>query len=122
MYEREEKNWKEEGGRERERGLGPTVLTKPNQYSLFLPLLSKLILLVDTVMVIGLCKLHNLRSSEVHPIIQVTKEEEVVELVCQVKLSQLFLFEVSHPLQNVVVVLVASAKKLGYADESYRLV
>ena len=58
------------------------------------------------VKVLGI--VHNFWCAEVHPIVEVPEEEEVVELVSQVKLGQLLLLEVAHPLQDVVVVLVAS--------------
>ncbi len=59
-------------------------------------------------MVVLLGVVHNLRGTHVHPVVEVAEEEEVRKLVCQVKLGQLLLLEVVHPLQDVVVVLVAS--------------
>ena len=60
-------------------------------------------------MVKALCILHYGGGPHVHTVVEVTKEEHVGEVVRQVKLAQLFLFEVAHAFQNVVVVLVASA-------------
>ena len=54
--------------------------------------------------------LHYLCRPKVNAIVQVTQEKQVCELVCQVKLAQLLVFQRSHTLQNVVVVLISSAK------------
>ena len=52
--------------------------------------------------------LNYLRGPQVHTVVEVSEEEEVGELVGQVKLAQFFLLEAAHALQDVVVVLVTS--------------
>lgn len=55
--------------------------------------------------------LDDLRSSEIDAIVQVAQEKQVHKLVCQVKLAQLLVFQRSHPLQNVVVVLITPTNR-----------
>ena len=74
------------------------MLTIAHKDSLFLLFLAQLVLLENGVVIELLGVVDNLCGSHVHPIVQVTKEEEVSELVCQVKLGQLLLLEAAHPL------------------------
>ena len=83
-------------------------LTKTDKDRPFFPLPAELILLVNGIVVQLLGVPDNLSGSHVHAVVQVAEEEEMGELVGQVKLGQLLLLEVVHALEDVVVVLVAS--------------
>ena len=71
-------------------------------------LLVQLFLLHQLLVVLLLSQLHDLHGRQVNAIVEVSKKEEMVKLVCQVKRADLTsLFEATHPFQDVVVVLVA---------------
>ena len=69
--------------------------------------------LLHQLLVVSLCSLlYNLHGRHVNAIVEVSKKEEMVKLVRQVKRTDLTsLFEATHPLQDVVVVLVAPTER-----------
>lgn len=83
-------------------------LTKTDKDLLLLFVLLQLVLLVNGTVIKIFGILHNLWCSKLHPIVKVSKEEQVVKLVGQVKLAKTSVLQRSHALQNVIVVLIAS--------------
>ena len=51
-------------------------------------------------------KLYDLRGTKINTVVEITEEEKVVELVCQVKLVQPAMLQSTHPFHYVVIVLV----------------
>ena len=71
-------------------------LTKTNKDFLFLFVFLQLVLLVDGTVVTFLSVLHNIECSEVNAIVEVTKEEQVMEVGGEVELAQTLVLQCSH--------------------------
>ena len=82
------------------------ALTKPHKYPLLVHFLLQLISRVDGIVIFLLHQINNVWPRQFYSVVQISKEEYVLELVCQVKLTQLFVFEGGHALQDIVIVLV----------------
>ena len=71
-------------------------LTKTNKYFLFLFVFLQLVLFVNGTVVTFLSVLHNVNCSEVNAIVEVTKEEQVMEVGGEVELAQTLVLQCSH--------------------------
>ena len=71
-------------------------LTKTNKYFLFLFVFLQLVFFVDGTVVTLLSVLHNVECSEVNAIVEVTKEEQVMEVGGEVELAQTLVLQCSH--------------------------
>ena len=89
-----------------------TRLTEAHEHFSILLLLTKLLLLHQLLIVLVSCELNNPSGWEVNAVVEVAKEEEMVELVGEIKRADLSgLFEAPKAFENVVVVLVAPTNR-----------